>query len=113
MGKPKAKANSMKDTLMIIGDQLYDWEESPLAITLSNVIKSAREKVDDPLKADATELLTYFRPSGAELKAMGLPEDFLNQKCSNHTALYMADFTRFTRRLKKTKTKRKVSKRKK
>jgi hypothetical protein len=112
-------ALSFTEALFTIADELASSQPSPLsptAITISNAIKRARDAASGhPEDADPTELLTLFHPTPTELTRMGLPKDFLDHpnRCSNHTALYMADFTRFTRSARATKKKGKKSRRKK
>ena len=115
--KTPRKPVSFTKAVADIDRELENSSESPFAIVLSDMILKARKKaVQDGIpveEADATELLMYFHPTGEELERMGLPKDFLDDKCSNHTALFMAEFTRFTRSGRATKKKRKAGRRKK
>ena len=96
--KTKTKPLSFRQTVRQIGRQLESWNESRLAIDLSDKIKKARDAVSNAEDADPTELLESFHPTEDELDQMGLPKDFLDKdRCTNHTAFYMADFTRFAR----------------
>ena len=115
MAKAKTQREAVSFTTAVntIADELFESGQSPLADKISSAIKRARDAVDDPCDADPTELLTLFHPSKRELNLMGLPEDFLKDKCSNHTALYMADFTRFKESSRARKKKGKKSRRKK
>jgi hypothetical protein len=117
--KTKKKDVSFKTTLKTIVKQLLESpnHQSELAIEISNAIKRARGPVpvppNQPLEANPTELLSLFQPTGDELNKMGLDDKFLDYRCSNHTALYMADFTRFARRWRAKKKKGKKSRLKK
>jgi hypothetical protein len=87
---PPPQPLSFKDTTKKIREEA-DQGKGTHAKMIAALVKKARAN-KPPLDADGTELLTVFKPSGPELKKRGLPSKFFDDKCTNNTVLFMADF---------------------